>query len=447
MRRDGLPPRPAIRTGRPDAAPVGPDALQGVALGPDIMAGTLPSRHDRRRRPGSRTAPDASGPARGAETASPRKAARPVRGTLAAAGLWIHELPHQPENRTAKRTAMFAQLSNPILLGLFAAASIVVFVASFRMTRLADIIADRTGLGEAIAGGVFLGAATSLSGLTVSATAAWGGDASLAVSNGVGGIAAQTVFLAVADLTLRKANLEHAAAEPANLFQAALLMALLTLPVMAFAMPAWSIWGVHPVSVVMAAGYLYGVRVSHQVREAPMWEPISTPETRTDEPEDEEEPGRDWRGPALAFAGLAALLALSGWVISSTASVATERFGMSSSLVGALATALVTSMPELVTTVTAVRRGALQLAVGGIIGGNTFDTMFLVISDGFYREGPIFNAMNEQDLYWLATGLLMTAILIAGLIRRQKQGPGGIGVETVLLIAVYLGAVGVQAFR
>jgi cation:H+ antiporter len=42
---------------------------------------------------------------------------------------------------------------------------------------------------------------------------------------------------------------------------------------------------------------------------------------------------------------------------------------------------------ELVTTIAAVRRGALQLAVGGIIGGNTFDTLFLTAADVSYREG------------------------------------------------------------
>ena len=70
-------------------------------------------------------------------------------------------------------------------------------VASIRMTGLADVIADRAQWGEALVGGLVLGAATSLSGLTVSVSAAWSGDASLAFSNGVGGIAAQTVFLAL----------------------------------------------------------------------------------------------------------------------------------------------------------------------------------------------------------------------------------------------------------
>ena len=341
---------------------------------------------------------------------------------------------------------MLSDVSTLSVLGIFAAAGVVVFLVSLRITRLADLIADRTGMGEAMAGGLLLGAATSLSGLTVSATSAWAGDASLAIANGVGGIAAQTAFLAAADIAFRKANLEHAAAEPANLFQAALLMALLTLPILAFALPAQSVFGVHPASIVMAAGYLYGVRVAAEVRADPMWEPVETEETRHDEPEDEDERHRSvWR-PALAFAVLAAILGVAGWVIAQAASVGTARLGLSSTLVGAAGTALVTSMPELVTTVAAVRRGALQLAVGGIIGGNTFDTMFLVVSDGFYREGSIFAAMTRADLFWLAIGLTMTAVLTAGLIRRQRHGPAGLGVETVLLVALYVGAVGAQAF-
>jgi cation:H+ antiporter len=127
--------------------------------------------------------------------------------------------------------------------------------------------------------------------------------------------------------------------------------------------------------------------------------------------------------------------------------VGIERFEVSSSLVGAVGTAVVTSLPELVTTLVAVRRGALQLAVGGIIGGNTFDTMFLVASDVAYREGAIFAAMRPDDLFWLATGLVMTGVLLAGLIRREKQGPGGIGAESMLLIALYAGAVTIQATR
>ncbi|APZ52751.1 sodium:calcium antiporter [Salipiger abyssi] len=341
---------------------------------------------------------------------------------------------------------MIQELSLPLLLGLFALAGALVVAASIRATALADVIADRTRLGEALAGGVLLGGATSLSGVVVSVTGAAGGDASFAVSNAVGGIAAQTLFLAIADLLHRNANLEHAAAEPANLFQAVMLLILLSLPVAAMAGPDIAFAGVHPVSIVMFLAYLSGVKLSAEVGKRPMWRPVETRDTRHDEPEADNAPGAPVLRPALIFAALVALMGLAGWVISQIGSTFITRFGLTSSLVGALITAVITSLPELVTTMVAVRRGALQLAVGGIIGGNTFDTLFLVFSDIAYRDGSIFQAVGMTDLYWLATGMLMTAILLGGLILRQRRGPARIGIESVLMMAVYGCAVAVELF-
>ena len=119
---------------------------------------------------------------------------------------------------------MIDTLSNPWLMAVFVVATIVVVLASIKATQLADTIADRTGMGEAMVGGLVLGGATSLSGVVVSVTAASSGDASFAISNAVGGIAAQTPFLAIADLIYRRANLEHAAAEATNLIQGVLLI-------------------------------------------------------------------------------------------------------------------------------------------------------------------------------------------------------------------------------
>ncbi|MBV7379866.1 sodium:calcium antiporter [Maritimibacter dapengensis] len=339
---------------------------------------------------------------------------------------------------------MFDRLAALPLFAIFAVAGLVVVIASIRATKLADTIADRTRMGEAMAGGIILGGATSLSGIVVSVTGAASGDASFAFSNAVGGIAAQTLFLAIADLIYRRANLEHAAAEPANLFQAVMLLILLSLPIAAIAGPDIAYFGIHPISVALFLAYLAGVRLSTTVSEAPMWTPVETRETRRDEPEDEAELHRSARGPATVFAMLVVIMASAGWVISQTGGQFITRFGLSSSLVGSLITAVVTSLPELVTTLVAVRRGALQLAVGGIIGGNTFDTLFLVFSDAAYREGSIYHAVGMNDLYWLATGMLMTAILLGGLILRQREGPARIGIESALMIGIYATAVAVE---
>ncbi len=340
---------------------------------------------------------------------------------------------------------MIEALPLSAVVALFAALAAVVAVAGTRLTRLADILADRTGLGEAVAGGILLGMATSLSGTVVSLTAALDGRASLAFANGIGGIAAQTAFLALGDVVYRRANLEHAAADIVSLFQAALLILLLAVPLIAHAGPDLTIWSVHPASLALVAIYAIGTRSAARVRSGAMWEPVRTHLTRADieDPASARAPGT--LALALSFAGLGAVLAVAGYLLAQAGGRIADATGLSETAVGALLTAVATSLPELVTTLAAVRRGAVQLAVGGIIGGNSFDVLFLVLSDIAYREGSIYHAIGPGELFWLAVGQAMTAVLLIGLIVRERQGPGGIGVESVLLLALYAGAIALQA--
>lgn len=90
---------------------------------------------------------------------------------------------------------------------------------------------------------------------------------------------------------------------------------------------------------------------------------------------------------------------------------------------------------------TAVRRGALTLAVSDILGGNTFDVLFLSVSDAFYLEGSIFDALGQHDLLWAAVAMLMAAVLQMGLLRRERHGIGNIGFESVTVLLLYAGTV------
>lgn len=82
-------------------------------------------------------------------------------------------------------------------------------------------------------------------------------------------------------------------------------------------------------------------------------------------------------GVWLQFAILTAVLAGAGWLTEGAATRIGEANGLTGTSVGVLLTSVATSLPELVTTVAAVRRRALQLAVGGIISGNAFDCLFV----------------------------------------------------------------------
>ncbi|QRK04834.1 hypothetical protein JQX13_32035 [Archangium violaceum] len=136
--------------------------------------------------------------------------------------------------------ALLSGLSLVWLLVLFAGLALVVGFAGTHMAKTADILADRTGLGETLMGAVFIGASTSLSGITTSITAAASGAPTMAISNTIGGIAVQTAFLAVADLTSRnRANLLVRCASPSALYQGVLQMGLLTLALLGALAPPW----------------------------------------------------------------------------------------------------------------------------------------------------------------------------------------------------------------
>lgn len=321
---------------------------------------------------------------------------------------------------------------------VFAAAAGVIGVIGTRLTRLADRFADRTGLGEAITGLVFLGFVTALPGLVASVVAAVDGRPSLAISNAIGGIAVQTVALAAADIAYRKANLEHAAASATNLMQATLLIMLLALPLTGIAGPNITIGHVHPTTALLIAAAAFALRVVARTKRDPMWHPAHTDQTVVDAPAAGES-AQSTTVMVVWLAAAAGTTGLTGAVIAESAGNLVALTGLSEAVVGGLFMALASSLPELVTSIAAVRHGALTLAVSGIVGGNFFDVLFVAAADLAYLDGSIYHAagVGLREVFLIALTILLNVILLGGLLYRQRQGPGGIGIEGVAMIAVY----------
>lgn len=335
------------------------------------------------------------------------------------------------------RDSILAQLDLIWIVVVFGTAAAVIAVAGTRLATIADELAARTGLGEALFGAVLVGASTSLPGIVTSVVTAYEGYAGLAIGNGLGGIAAQTAFLGIADLVYRKANLEHTAASVANLMQGALLLALLSVTLIATSLPAVAIQGVSPASVLLLVGYLFGLKLLRSTGAEPMWRPENTSDTQR---ESAELPGKV-AGSTLAlwlrFFMLAIVLGGMGYVISRTGIEVAQRSGLSETAVGALLTAVATSLPELVIAIAAVRIGAFNLAVGNIIGGNAFDILFLAAADVAYRDGSLYGRFGAADHLLLGASMLMTAILLLGLLRRERRGFAGIGFESTAILVIY----------
>jgi cation:H+ antiporter len=205
---------------------------------------------------------------------------------------------------------------------------------------------------------------------------------------------------------------------------------------------------VHYGTPLLVIAYVLGIRLAFHSGSKPMWSPRKTPETVEDLPEersfDERSLARLW----VQFAFSASAVMAGGVVVAHVGGRIVSQTGLEESLMGGVFTAVSTSLPELVTTIAAVRRGALTLAVGDIVGGNAFDVLFVCAADVAYVRGPIFGAAGRPELYLIGLTVVLNVLLLMGMLHRQRKGPGNIGFESALVLAVYAaGIAGLVALR
>jgi len=326
-------------------------------------------------------------------------------------------------------------LSTAIILFLISA--VLIAVLGTMLTKAADQLADLTGLGEALFGAIFLGGTTSLPGIVTSVVAAYNNHPQLAISNAIGGIAAQTLFLSIADITYRKTNLEHAAASFANLMQGVMLIGLLAFVIIGMTGPEVSVLHVHPFSILIVLFYIAGSKMISKAKDKPMWSPRITRATVEDAPDKENLKQLNVKKVTVKFVFSAIAVAIAGFAVAKSGIAIANQTGLSESLVGVLFTAIATSFPELIVAISAVKQKALTLSVGNIIGGNSFDVLFIAFADIAYGKGSILHAITDNQVFIVALTMLMTSTLILGLLHREQEGFGKIGWESLMIIIVY----------
>lgn len=113
--------------------------------------------------------------------------------------------------------------------------------------------------------------------------------------------------------------------------------------------------------------------------------------------------------------------------------------GISNSLFGTLFLAAATSLPELVVSLAALRIGALDMAVGNLLGSNVFNMFILGIDDVFYREGSLFKAISSSHLLSVFIIIIMTAIVGLGLLFKPKKKQFWLfSLDTFIILLLYL---------
>ena len=114
-------------------------------------------------------------------------------------------------------------------------------------------------------------------------------------------------------------------------------------------------------------------------------------EHREQAAEDTEEqyPRITLRRAVRSYAAASVVVVLVGIALPFVAVRLAALMGWQQTFVGTLFVAAVTSVPELVVSVVAVRIGAVDMAMANILGSNMFNMLVLGIDDLFYRKGPI----------------------------------------------------------
>lgn len=319
-----------------------------------------------------------------------------------------------------------------IVLGFLTGAALVV-LAGVQLAQMGDVIAARTKLGGLWVGSVFLAIATSLPELATDISAIRLGAPDLAAGDLFGSSMANMLILAIVGLLpgteiFRRAALDNAlaAALAICLTAAAASFVLLRLP--------YTIFGVGLGSLVLAGGYLAGIRAvfrsSALAREAG-----GTIESGAAEAETTHAPSL--RRASLVFVIASLIILFAAPLFASSATALAELTGLGTSLVGTWLVGFATSLPELVTSVAAVRMRAYDLAAGNLFGSNAVNMMMFVPLDLVHRGEPIFAAVSPVHALTALVAIALMAIGIAALAYRSTARLRVLEPSSALMIVVY----------
>ena len=286
----------------------------------------------------------------------------------------------------------------------------VIARAGWVLSHSADRIARATGLDGGWVGLALLATVTSLPELASGISAVtWSAAPDLAVGNALGACVFNLAFLVVVELLQRRQPL-YAHASAAHLLSAAFGIVMLGLVALSLLLGerAPTLLHVGIYSPVLLALYLLALRSTRgeavtRVR-APDPEPGTPPLSVT------------WR--RFGVAALAVLVA--GSLLPTLADQLGEALGWSRSFVGTLLMAVITTLPEVAVTVAALRLGALDMAVGNLLGSNLFNTAILAIDDAFYRTGPLLTDAEPVHAVTAVAAIVMTALVMIGLALRPR---------------------------
>ena len=315
-----------------------------------------------------------------------------------------------------------------IWLQFLISAALIVFAAT-QLAKFGDVIAIRTGLGGMFVGIVLLAGATSLPEVLTTISSLSQGVPNLAAGNLFGSNMFNMFLLAILDLLhrkdriLRKAALKHALTGSLTVFLIGLVVFFILADIKI------QIGWVGADSIVIMLTYVVAMRLIQANQAQHTSHPAATAEI----PEGTPSLRKGLFGFGLAALGL---VFVTPWMVRSSAGIA-EITGLGTTFVGTTLVAIVTSLPEMVTTIAAVKIGADDMAIGNLFGSNLFNMFAIGLTDLFYLQGRFLGVIDPAFLLVGMLGLLMTGMGLIGNLARLERRVLFIELDALALMVTY----------
>jgi len=331
-----------------------------------------------------------------------------------------------------------------VLLMQFLGLAGVIVVAGTVLTKYADALGELTGLGRSLAGLVLLAAATSLPELAVDCSAALIDAPDLAVGDLMGSCLFNLMILAVLDLMHhpRGRMLSNvAAAYSLSAAMSLMLVAIALLGIVAGSLGFQFEWfGVGPGTLAIGTAYVLALRLVYFDQQY-VAEAVSVVEP----PEEHEAESMTMRRAVTGYVIATGIIFAAAPFLARTADHLAAVSGLGGTFIGTTFVAVATSLPEVVTTFTAVRMGAFDLAVGNIVGSNSFNMAILVAVDLFY-EGPLLASVSPTHALTAGVVIVISSVMILGLLYRVEKRYWILEPDAALVLLLGLGGLGLVYF-
>lgn len=310
----------------------------------------------------------------------------------------------------------------------------VTAVAGVKLSQYGDAIADKTGIGRTWVGLVMLATVTSLPELVTGVSSVTVAQVpEIALGDVMGSCVFNMLIIVVLDF-LHRGETMYSRAAQGHILAGGFGIVLIGIAGFGILLSAIGL----PMGIGHIGLYTPAIVLIYAVAMHTVFRYESRQVQRFAERESDKYPGLTVSQIIVRYAIAAAFVVGAGVLLPFVGQGLAEQMGWNESFVGTLFVAFVTSVPELVVTVAALRLGALDMAIGNLFGSNLFNILILAVDDVLFVQGPLFAHVSTVHALSALSAIMMTAMALVGFMYRPNHRLAGtVGWSSVFLLIVY----------